>query len=176
MGEIRLAVTMSRMPHTTEFFRVVKSLEHTYYALLFATETTYEERPRRWRRWIDQGFSAAIRNAPPDVEEQDRIHTTVRSDKRLVEVVGVSENDTVLAKVAHVLSLIDAQRRTNITTEAEPTDQLIADLFHPVQESLAASALEPTDTATILEVLNRGMKSLLYPDVTSIDIQLGIPA
>jgi len=176
LGEIRLTVIMSRMPHTTEFFRVVKSLEHMYYALLFATETPYAERPRRWRHWIDQGFSAAIRSAPPDVEEQDRIRTTVHSDKRLVEVVGFSENGTVLAKVAHVLSLIDAQRRSSSATQVEPSDEIVAALFHPVQESLAASALESTDAAAVLNVLNRGVKSLLYPDITSINVQLGVPA
>src|SRR6516162_9792378 len=103
MAALRVKVTAATMLPTSEFFAVVKAVERFYYALLFSSDAEYSGRPDPWRSWVEQGFSAAIRQPPPETRKLDRLAASVRSDGKVVELTAVCVNDKLLAEVADLL-------------------------------------------------------------------------
>src|SRR5215211_2197210 len=110
MSTLKVTVTTKTMPHTSEFFAVVKAVEHFYYALLFSTDPAYAGREDPWVSWVEQGFSAAIRQAPPATAESHELTTSVRSDGKIIGITASSLHSEVLDQVAAVLSAVDEHR------------------------------------------------------------------
>ena len=110
MAVLRMKVTTATMPPSPEFFAVVKAVERFYYALLASTEAAYSGRPEPWWSWVEQGFSAAIRQAPPETRERDALATSVRSDGKVIEVTAVSINDELLEEVGGLLAAASADQ------------------------------------------------------------------
>jgi hypothetical protein len=178
MAVLRLKVDTKKMPHTSEFFGVVKAVEHFYYALLFSTDASYKGRAEPWVSWVEQGFSAAIREAPPDTGETDRLTTSVHSDGKIIEMTASSSNGDVLDKVARLLAAVDAQRVATAgqIQNGAPSGDVQEQLFGPVSAELQASGVDRRVSGAITAALSTGVRALTYRDIESIDVTAGVDA
>jgi hypothetical protein len=177
MTTLNMTVTTQKMPHTSEFFAVVKAVEHFYYALLFSTDASYAGRTEPWTSWIEQGFSAAIRQAPPETGEMDKLTTSVRSDGKLIEMTASSLNGEVLDKLARLLAAVDSHRVSTGSAganDAPASKDIQEQLLVPVSEALRKSGLDSRDSNAITEVLQKGLRALTYRDVDSIKVSAGM--
>jgi hypothetical protein len=172
MAVLRIKVTTTKMPHTSELFGVVKAVEHFYYALLFSNGISYSGRPEPWRSWVEQGFSAAIRHPPPETGDGDELVTSVRSDGKIIEITASSPNDGVLDKLAHLLAAVDAHRLaiTGQRQGTSPSNEIREQLLEPVSERLGSSGVDSRVSHAVTEMLSVGLRSLTYRDVKSIEV------
>jgi uncharacterized protein len=150
---LKLTVTTRRMPHTSEFFELCNAVDHFYYALLFTGDASYQADPEPWLRWLDMGFSNAVKDAPQAARRQDRLYRTIFSDGKRIEVTAVAERDDVMAALANVLS---AQ---NIVAEVE------AQVVAPTEKAIQAAGLDARTTTAFATMLRRGAAALTYPDI-----------
>jgi hypothetical protein len=169
---LRIKVTTTKMPHTSELFGVVKAVEHFYYALLFSIGISYSGRPEPWRSWVEQGFSAAIRHPPPETADGDELMTSVRSDGKIVEITASTLNDEVLDKVAHLLAAVDAHRlaTTGERQGRSPSNDIQDQLLEPVSEGLRSSGVDSRVSNAVIEMLSVGLRYLTYMDIESIEV------
>jgi hypothetical protein len=176
MASLRMKVTASTMLPTPEFFAVVKAVERFYYALLFSTDAEYSGRPDPWRSWVEQGFSAAIRQPPPETRKLDSLVTSVRSDGKVIELTATSVNDTLLAEVADLLDAVSADQSANPGDgpddrppfEMEVSSGLRRGLVEPVSAALTSSGVDKRTSERIMEMLLAAIRALMYKDIVSI--------
>jgi hypothetical protein len=176
MAALRVNVTAATMLPTPEFFAVVKAVERFYYALLFSTDAEYSGRPDPWRSWVEQGFSAAIRQPPPETTEVDALATSVRSDGKLIELTAVSVNDTLLAEVADLLAAvsIDQSAHPGDGPDERPSldigvsSGLRNRLIEPVSAALRSSGVDKRTSDRIMDMLFAAIRALNYKDIVSI--------
>src|SRR3981081_2051682 len=110
MATLQITVTTNRMPHTSEFWAVVKGIERFYYALLCSTEPASANNAEVWVSWLEQGFNAAIKAPPPLVRDEDRLHTMVDSDSKITRITETAANAGLIARLRSILQAIDPGR------------------------------------------------------------------
>jgi hypothetical protein len=176
MAALRLNVTAATMLPTPQFFAVVKAVERFYYALLFSTDAEYSGRPDPWRSWVEQGFSAAIRQPPPETKAVDTLASSVRSDGKLIELTAVSVNDTLLAEVADLLAAVGTDPSANPgdgPDDGPPLGIRVSSglrkrLIEPVSAALNSSGVDQRTSDRIMEMLFAAIRALQYQDIISI--------
>jgi hypothetical protein len=176
MAALRMNVTSATMLPTPEFFAVVKSVERFYYALLFSTHAEYSGRPDPWRSWVEQGFSAAIRQPPPETRKLDNLATSVRSDGKLIELTAVSFNDKLLAEVGDLLAAVGADPLAYpddrpdrlLPLDVEMSSEVRDRLIEPVSAALTSSGVEKRTSDRIMGMLFAAIRALKYRDIVAI--------
>jgi hypothetical protein len=176
MAVLRMRVTTARMPPTPEFFAVVKAVERFYYALLFSTHVEYSGRPEPWRSWVEQGFSVAIRQPPPQTREPDALATSVRSDRKVIELTAVSFHDRLLAKVGDLLAAVSADQLAHPgdgpgrrpPPDVGVSSELRERLIEPVAAALRSSGVDKRTSDRIMDMLLAAIRALQYRDIVSI--------
>jgi hypothetical protein len=170
MPTMSVRITSKKMPHTSEFFAVVKAVERFYYAQLFSTDSAYDHRSEPWTSWVDQGFSAAIRVPPPGTEPMDRLHMSVRSDGKLTELTASSESSERLDRLTRLLAAVDAYRTAGEGPGGSTYTEIQKQLLDPVAEALRLNAVPSTNAKAIMAVLEKGIDALCYRDIIAIEL------
>ena len=175
MAILRMKVTTATMPPSPEFFAVVKAVERFYYALLFSTDAAYSGRPEPWWSWVEQGFSAAIRQAPPETRERDALATSVRSDGKVIEVTAVSsmtncsrKSGAFSPRLAPISWRTRATVRPRLPLDMAGSSVLRERLMAPVSAALASSGVDRRTSDRIMEMLFAAVRALKYRDIVSI--------
>jgi hypothetical protein len=170
MPTMSVRITSKRMPHTSEFFAVVKAVERFYYAQLFSTDSAYDRRSEPWTSWVDQGFSAAIRVPPPATQPTDRLQMSVRSDGKLTELTASSDSSERLDKLTRLLAAVDTYRTAGEDPGGSTFAEIQKQLLDPVAEALRLNAVPSSDANAIMAVLQKGIDALCYRDITAIEL------
>jgi hypothetical protein len=177
VAELRIVVRSSRMPHTSQLWRVHRGIEELYYALLFARSGRYPDAHGAWRTWSEMGSSVGLREAPPAARREDRPVMSLRSDGKTVTVTASGGDPATVEQLARVVRRI-AELRPGISgaTEVERAEQLLADdelaadFRTPVAESMRAAALPAEDAERLGAMIRRDLAALVYPDITAVDV------
>src|SRR5262249_25523073 len=124
--------------------------------------------------WVEQGFSAAIREAPPGTARADRLATSIRSDGKLIEVKVSSEKGDLMNRLAGLLAEVESLRLASEGTTAgkgaEFSAKLRAQLIDPVAGALKAGNVPPHAVSALNTALQKGLAALTYGDISSIEV------
>jgi hypothetical protein len=174
---VDLLITTRRMPHTTQYSRLMKAPEHLYYLLLLATHARYARDPQFWRSWISMGFGMAVREGPPGTERAHHVEFTIEHNPRRFAVsIDGGERDT-LARLANLLAAIESRRPALAQLDPEArADALEADasvreqLIDPVRAAFTASGLSQGEVDALRRPLRQALFSLSDPDIVSLEV------
>ena len=160
MATLNVKVTTQKMPHTSEFFAVVKAIEHFYYALLLATDPEYKGNSKPWSTWADIGFSAAIRQASPGIRPEDRLQMSVYSNGKSTEITATSPRSDVIETLGSFLGQSDVAKAA------------VGSVVAPVTKVLRSDGLHSEDIGAFEEMLKKGVEALTYRDITKIEAKV----
>jgi hypothetical protein len=142
---------------------------------LFSTYAEYSGRPEPWWSWVDQGFSVAIRQPPPETRERDALAASVRSDGKVIELTAVSFNDKLLAEVGDLVAAVSADRLDpgDAQDRRPPLDsgvssELRGRVIEPVSAALRSSGVDERTSDRIMDMLRAAIRALQYRDIVSI--------
>lgn len=177
MTTLNMKVTTRKMPHTSEFFAIGKAVEHFYYSLLF-TSPAYSGDADRWSTWREMGFSNAIKDAPPNSKEADRLTRRVFSDGKLIDITVTAANGETMRRLVQVLTDISSVRAATSGQGTgaganELANKVEGQLVTPVSASLKSAGMDDDEVASFKEMLQRGLEALTYKDITAIELTVG---
>jgi hypothetical protein len=166
----RISFETERMPHSTELRRLLRSLETTYYLLLFANTDTYQGRTDVWQSWVQMGFRTGLQDGPPGAEVPDRIRFDTFSDRKTLTFTARGGREDNVDLWLTVLQDVDEARSTVAGLEAEDrAEKLVASdvvdhkLVEPLRKALVG--LDADDAASLEGALRTALSSLTYPTV-----------
>ena len=179
MATLTIEVTTRRMPHSTQFHRIVRAPEHLYYALLFSVDAAYAG-PDPWLSWLGMGFGLALKEAPPAAREEDKLSRSVHSTARHTVITASSLNGGILGRLSDLLQVVEDVResvvgkgpgeRVQAVTSSPEVSGLVLD---PVREALANAGLRQEEAQALEAQIQRAFAALTDGDIASIDVKEG---
>ena len=177
MAGICVTVDTSRMLDSAAFARVYKGVEYLYYALLYSTDPAYRDSGKEWTAWVEMGFNKAIRDAPPETRDQDRLAVTVRSVFKTFEVRVSSSNEQVLEKLQGLIQDIESLRpsvqgldQANKAKELLSSKVISGKLLEPMASSFQRHKLPQADADALLKTIERTLLAFCYRDISSVTV------
>ncbi len=174
---IEAVIHTRRMPHSTQFHRIVRAPEHLYYALLLSTSQAYAGRPDPWRSWLRIGFALAVKEAPPGVAAADRLHRSVISEERRTLIRLSSAVPQVISTLHRLLAGIEGARPSVAGGEDAArlealvqAPQVAAALVGPLSEALADAGLDLDEAGAFMSLSERALIALTDNDITSVEL------
>ncbi len=178
---LNVAVNTRRMPHTTQFSRMIKAPEHLYYFLLLGTNPSYAKNQDVWTSWLQMGFGLALREGPPGSAKADSLKITVHHTPRRIESVVEGGHKETVAKLEKLMKAIEGLRPSVASKDEAGRAQAVAankevaaQLLAPVEAAFKANGLRPQEIASFHAPLNQALFTLTDPDITSLEVGAGV--
>ncbi len=177
MAVLAVEYTFPAAPITSVLKRMVKGMEHLYYARLFLNSPTYAD-GRIWHRWHEMGFHVATFAQPPGTAAADRVRIRLRAPSVTPVASVESANVDALKDLESMVRAINDVRPT-VTgkSDAERATALRSSevgrlVIEPLEKTLGGFGLEPEAIADFVKALQRGFDALTNDDIQAVKLTL----